>query len=63
MYAASNLLVAYLRSRLGDGERGASLVEYALIVAVIAVACIGGVTLLGHSAAQQFSAVGASIGS
>ena len=29
------------------GERGASLVEYALLVALIAIVCIGSVTMLG----------------
>ena len=43
-------------------ERGASLVEYALLVALIAVVCIGAVTFLGNSAKTKFSAVGSSIG-
>jgi len=43
-------------------ERGASLVEYALLVALIAVVCIGAVTFLGNSAKTKFSAVGSSLG-
>ncbi len=31
-------------------ERGASLVEYVLLVALIAAVCVGAVTLLGTSA-------------
>ena len=42
-------------------ERGASLVEYALLVALIAVVCIAAVTLLGDSAAQKFSDVSTAI--
>ena len=42
-------------------ERGASLVEYALLVALIAVVCIAAVTTLGKSASSKFSTVGASI--
>ena len=43
-------------------ERGASLVEYALLVALIAVVCIGAVTFLGNSASSKFSNVGSSLG-
>ncbi len=42
-------------------ERGASLVEYALLVALIAVVCIGAVTFLGGSASDKLSDVGNSI--
>ncbi len=42
-------------------ERGASLVEYALLVALIAVVCIAAVTALGNSAADKFSAVDSAI--
>ncbi len=38
-------------------ERGASLVEYALLVALIAVVVIGAITLLGKSASNTFSDV------
>ena len=51
----------YLRARYGRSERGASLVEYALLVALIAVVCIAAVTTLGKSASSKFSTVGASI--
>ena len=44
-------------------ERGASLVEYALLVALIAVVSIAAVTTLGRNASNKFSQVGASIGS
>ena len=43
-------------------ERGASLVEYALLVALIAVVCIIAVTFLGTSATSKFVKVGKSIG-
>jgi pilus assembly protein Flp/PilA len=57
-----NTLAAYLRARFGDTERGASLVEYALLVALIAVVCIAAVTLLGSNAKSKFNSVGSSIG-
>jgi pilus assembly protein Flp/PilA len=57
-----NTLATWLRARFGDTERGASLVEYALLVALIAVVCIAAVTLLGGNAKSKFNDVGASIG-
>ena len=57
-----NTLASYVRARFGDTERGASLVEYALLVALIAVVCIAAVTLLGGNAADKFDEVGSSIG-
>jgi pilus assembly protein Flp/PilA len=53
----------YMRARLGGDERGASLVEYALLVALIAVICIVAIAFLGQSASSKFSTVGSSVGS
>ena len=39
-----------------ENEKGASLVEYALLVALIAVACIVAMRALGSKISQQFSA-------
>lgn len=44
-----------------SGERGASLVEYALLVALIAVVCIVSVTFLGNSASGKISGAGVAI--
>jgi len=51
----------YLRARFSDSERGASLVEYALLVALIAVVCIAAVTFLGKAASSKFSSVGSAV--
>ena len=51
----------YMTARFAKSERGASLVEYALLVALIAVVCIAAVSFLGASGKKQFSAVGNSI--
>lgn len=51
---------AWLQARCRT-ERGASLVEYALLVALIAVVCIAAVTLLGKNASSKFSSVGSAI--
>lgn len=42
-------------------ERGASLVEYALLVALIAVVCIAAVTVLGGNIKSNFQEVGSSL--
>ena len=43
-------------------EEGASLVEYVLLVALIAVVCIAAVTLLGTSAKDKFNTTATEIG-
>ena len=53
----------YIQLRLSRDEEGASLVEYALLVALIAVVCIAAIALIGNSASSKLSSVGASIGS
>jgi len=54
-------LATVLRSRFAQSQRGASLVEYALLVALIAVVCIVAVSLLGNNASNKFSQVGSAL--
>ncbi len=42
-------------------EAGASLVEYALLVALVAVVAIGALTFLGNEVSERFSVVGSQI--
>jgi pilus assembly protein Flp/PilA len=56
-------IASYLRARFGRSERGASLVEYVLLVSLIAVVCIAAITFLGGSAKDKFNTVGSSIAS
>ena len=42
-------------------DRGASLVEYALLVALIAVVCIVAISFLGREASKEFQSTGSSI--
>ena len=58
-----NTLAPAFRARFGRTERGAALVEYALLVALIAVVCIAAISLLGNSASDKFSKVGTQISS
>ena len=61
MLTSFEYLAGWMRAKFGQEERGASLVEYALLVALIAVVCIVAVTLLGRSASSKFSEVGSSL--
>ncbi len=57
-----NVVAPYLRARFGQSERGAALVEYALLVALIAVVCIVAITLLGGRASSKFQNIANSLG-
>ena len=54
-------LWTYVQNRLNRDEKGASLVEYVLLVAMIAVVCIVALQLLGSSASTKLESVGNSI--
>ena len=53
--------VSFLQARFGRSERGASLVEYALLVALIAVVCIIAISFVGSAASTKFSSVGSTL--
>ncbi|MEY2460151.1 MAG: pilus assembly protein Flp/PilA [Acidimicrobiaceae bacterium] len=54
-------LATWIRAHAKD-ERGASLVEYALLVALIAIVCLAAITLLGNNASQKFDSTAQSLG-
>lgn len=56
-----SLLVQQLHLRLVVTEGGASLVEYALLLALIALVCVGALQLLGNDVSTPLSAVGSSL--
>lgn len=60
MLTSFQFLATWLRAHARD-EEGASLVEYALLVALIAVVCIAAITLLGGNASSKFDSVATSI--
>jgi len=62
MITSTQFLTAWLTAQI-KSERGASLVEYALLVALISVVCIAAVTTLGSNAASKFSNTASAIGS
>ena len=52
----------YLQARLNvKSERGAALVEYALLLALIAVVCIVAIGAIGTNANEKFSEIGTSL--
>ena len=61
MIHTSNVLARWLADGSRDDDRGASLVEYALLVALIAVVCIVAISFLGTSASSNFNNVGSSL--
>ena len=57
-----NVISPWVKARVdAKSELGASLVEYALLVALIAVICIVAVGFLGREANESFSKTGSSL--
>ncbi len=50
-------LIAQVRTRIlrSHGERAASLVEYALLLALIAMVCVAAVSTLGTATSNSFN--------
>jgi pilus assembly protein Flp/PilA len=61
MISTYEFLSTWLRARFGNTDRGASMVEYALLVALIAVVCIAAIGILGREANSSFSETGSAI--
>jgi len=51
----------YLRARFAIDERGASMVEYALVLALIAVVGVVGLTFLGNTTKDKLCSTGEGI--
>jgi pilus assembly protein Flp/PilA len=56
MLTTYQFIEAWITSRVRD-ERAATLVEYALLVALIAVVCIVAISTLGKQASSKFDSV------
>jgi pilus assembly protein Flp/PilA len=54
-------ICAYLQARFTRTERGASLVEYALLVGLIAIVCVGAVSFFGSRTSAKYSTIGSSM--
>jgi len=56
------ILKTWLQAKFNaDGERGASMVEYGLLLALIAVIAIVAVQALGNNVSTKFSSVNSSL--
>lgn len=62
MLTSYEFVSAWLQARCKT-DRGASLVEYALLVALIAVVCIVAIRFLGESASDKFDSIAGEISS
>jgi pilus assembly protein Flp/PilA len=57
------VIVPWIRARLNPkSQLGASLVEYALLVALIAVVCIVAISFVGDEAQSKFTDIGSAVG-
>ncbi|MCW2633882.1 MAG: Flp/Fap pilin component [Blastococcus sp.] len=56
-YATIVSLVAFAQDRLKNDEKGATAVEYGLMVGLIAVVIIAAVTLLGDNLKAMFEGI------
>jgi pilus assembly protein Flp/PilA len=57
-YATLISLMAFAQDRLRSEEKGATAVEYGLMVGLIAVVIIGAVIILGNKLNALFTAIG-----
>ena len=62
MTEQTNMLLTYVRARLGlRNEEGQALVEYALIISLVALIAVGGLTFAGGRVSDMFSAIGSKL--
>ncbi len=55
------VLKTWLQAKFASDERGASMVEYGLLLALVAVIAIGALTVLGGKVKSNFSNVGTNL--
>ncbi len=60
MLTTFEFVAAWIKART-ENDRGASLVEYALLLALIAVVCILAISALGGKASSNFSSIEAEL--
>lgn len=61
MFQIVQIYLLQLISRFRRDEEGAALVEYGMLVGLIAVICVAAVTLLGHEVSGAFSVIAADL--
>lgn len=55
------ILKTWLQAKLGADERGVSMIEYALLAALIAIALIAAVNMVSSGTNDKFSDVGSTL--
>jgi pilus assembly protein Flp/PilA len=60
MMEQAYMLLTYVRARLGR-EEGQALIEYALIISLIALLAVGGLTLAGGRVGTMFSEISSAL--
>jgi len=61
MNAFITSLMLMVSDRLDRKDRGATMVEYGLMVALVAIVCVGVVTTLGTSLKTEFTSIAGSL--
>ena len=62
MFEQADVLLTYIRARLNlRNEEGQALVEYALIISLVALIAVGGLTFAGNRVSTMFSAIGSKL--
>jgi Flp pilus assembly pilin Flp len=62
MFQQADVLLTYMRARLGlRNEEGQALVEYALIISLVALIAVAGLTFAGGRVSSMFSAIGSKL--
>ncbi len=56
------VILTWLQARLECGERGATMVEYGLLLALLVLVAMVGVRVFGLSVSSQFSSIGSNVG-
>jgi len=58
MFGMLQIVFPTMLARFGRDEKGAAMVEYGLLVGLIALVVAGGATILGKDISTMFGAVG-----
>ena len=61
MFEMMQIYLLQVMNRFRRDEQGAALVEYGLLVGLIAVICVVAVTLLGGKVSNAFSSIAAAL--
>lgn len=55
-------MIKQLVTRFWADDEGQDLIEYALLAALIALAAVGGITMLGNALSNKYASLASSVG-